>query len=329
VVLTGAAVFLGLGYFLMSRIGAIWQLYLYAMVVAIGGSSAFVCAPSTVARWFVKRRGIMTGIVVSGISLGTMVMSPVASRLIVSYGWRTAYVVIAGIAFILLVAVAQFLRRDPSRMGLSPYGAGEAKVESASSKTEGLSLREAIRFRQFWMINAVYFASILCSQSILVHIVIHAIDLDISALTAANVLAAIGLLSIAGRVTTGVLADRIGNKLALIISFILMTVALVYLLIAKEIWALYLFTVVFGFGYGGMVALQSPLVADLFGLRSHGVIFGTVAYSARIGGALGSFLVGLIFDVTSSYSWAFVLLAAFSTIGLALTALLTPIASEE
>ena len=126
----------------------------------------------------------------------------------------------------------------------------------------------------------------------------------------------------------GSVGDRIGNKSAMIISFALMSAALFWLLVAREVWMLYLFAIIFGFGYGGQAALMSPVVAELFGLRAHGVILGTTVFSVTMGGAIGPLLAGYIFDITSSYHLAFLVCVAVSVLGLILISQLRPISKE-
>ena len=131
-------------------------------------------------------------------------------------------------------------------------------------------------------------------------------------------------VGIFGRVILGGTADRIGNKWAFVICFILMAAALFWLVPAKEAWALYLFAVVFGFAFGGLAPIASPIVATLFGLRSLGLILGFTNLGWTIGAAAGPFVAGYIFDVTTSYQAAFLVFAAISVIGLILAAFLTP-----
>ncbi len=330
IVMMACGFFLGLGFLLMSQISNIWQLYLfYGVIVAIGMSGSLIPLASTVARWFVKRRGMMTGIVVSGIGFGTVIVPPVANWLIANYGWRTSYIIIGSIALVLIISAAQFLRRDPAQMGQLPYGENEVKPESLNLEARGLSLREATHTRQLWML----FFTLLCFSislfTILVHIVPHATDLGISATNAANILAIIGGVGIPSRLIMGSVADRIGNKPAITISFVILLVASLWLLAATELWMLYLFAAILGFGYGGWSALESPLVASLFGLTSHGVIMAVIVLGVSIGGAIGPALAGHIFDITGSYQLAFLVSVVVSIIGLILIALLRPTTGEE
>jgi MFS family permease len=108
--------------------------------------------------------------------------------------------------------------------------------------------------------------------------------------------------------------------------FVLMAATLFWLVPAKELWALYLFAVVFGFAFGGLATSESPLVAGLFGLRSHGLILGVInLFGFTFGAAVGPLIGGYIFDMTSSYQLAFIVCGALSVGGLVLAALLSPV----
>jgi MFS family permease len=328
-VITVCGSILGLGYLLMSQTNALWQLYLfYGVIIATGMSGSFVPLASTVARWFVKRRGTMTGIVVAGSGIGGLIAPPLANWLISIYDWRVSYIILGSIALVVVILFAQLLRRDPAQVGLMPYGESKEEMELKGS-TKAFSLKEAASGRQFWLVLSMYLCLGFSMYTILVHIAPHATDLGFSATTAANILATIGGVSVIGRVVLGRAADRIGNKQVFIIGFVLMAAALFWLIPATETWTLYLFAAVFGFATGGCVMSESPLVAELFGLRSHGLILGFTSFGYCIGAAAGPFLTGYIFDVTSSYNVAFLACAAVSVVGLILSAILWPTKSSE
>jgi len=322
-VMTLCGFFLGLGYLLVAQISAVWQLYLfYGVIIGIGMGGSFVPLMSTVARWFVKRRGMMTGIVVTGVGVGSLIAPPVASRLISTYDWRSSYIILGSTVLVVVVLAAQLLRRDPTQVRQVPYS--ENEEQGFKPETEGFSLKEAVRTKQFWLVSAMLVCFGFCALAIMVHIVAHATELGISAASAANILATIGGMGIIGRVVLGTAADRIGNRQAFIIGFILMSAALFWLMPATEAWMLYLFAAVFGFGYGGCAASESPLVAELFGLSSHGLIMGVIALGFTSGAAIGPFLAGYVFDFAGSYQGAFLACAVTAVVGLILTALLTP-----
>lgn len=316
----------GLGHLLMSRLGAIWQLYLfYGVIIGIGLSSVDVIALSTTARWFVRKRGAMTGIVKIGTGAGQFIIPLVASMLITAYGWRTSYIIIGAALILSLVLIAQLLRRDPSQIAPLPDGEKEPSGDKRGFAGGGFSLSQTLRTRQFWTICAVNLTTIFCLMSIMVHIVPHAQDIRVSATRAASVLATIGGVSMAGRFITGIAIDRIGSKRAMIACFILLITGLLWLQMAKELWMLYLFAVIYGTAHGGYFTIISPIVAEFFGIRAHGVLFGIVAFSGTVGGAIGPILAGYIFDITARYSPAFWLYSLMSSLGLVLLLLLKPI----
>jgi len=327
VVLTVSGVLVGLGYLLMSQLSAAWQLYLfYGVIIGSGMGGCWVPLVSTVARWFTKRRTLMTGVVLTGIGIGTLVAAPVVSRLISAYDWRMSYIIVGGVVLGVVVLAAQLLRRDPARTRRRAFDGGEQERQESVAETGSLSLRQAGRTRQFWLTSGMFFCFGFCVYTVLTHIVLHATGLGISSTSAANILAAAGGLSIAGRIVLGSAADRFGNRRVFIIGFILMAATLFWLVPARELWALYLFAVVFGFAFGGCATSESPLVAGLFGLRSHGLILGVInLFGFTFGAAVGPLIGGYIFDSTSSYQLAFIVCGALSVAGLILTVLLSPV----
>jgi MFS family permease len=324
--MTVTGVFFGLGYLLMSRLDAIWQLYLFfGVVFGIGLSSIDVIALTTIARWFVKKRGIVTGIVKVGTGAGQMIIPFLVSILITGYGWRNSCVIIGVAVLVILVAIAQVLRRDPGLMGLSPDWGAEEPADKPDLASEGLSRREALRTWQFWTICAVNLSIVFCLMIVVVHIVPFAQDINVSATRAAGVLSTIGGVSMAGRFMTGLSIDRIGSKIVMIFSFILLIIGLLWLQISKELWMLYLFAMIYGTAHGAFFTAISPMVAEFFGIKAHGALFGIVVFSGTFGGALGPFLAGYIFDITAGYSLAIWICTLMSALGFMLVALLKPV----
>jgi len=325
IILTICGLLLGLGYLLVSKITGIWQLYLfYGVIIGVGMSGFYIPLLSTVARWFTQRRSMMTGIVLSGTGLGALVAPPLAERLVSAYDWRISYIIIGSIVTVIVVLGAQFLRRDPTQMGQVPYGENSNRDKGLGLAIEGFSLREAVNTRQFWLFFGMLLGYGFCVFAVMVHIVPHATDLGTSEASAASILATIGGLTIVGRLVLGSAADRIGNRKALIIGFILMSLSLFWLVTAKELWMLYLSAVVFGLANGGIAPSASPLVAGLFGLRSHGLIYGFGGLGFTAGATVGPLLTGYIFDVTGSYQSAFLTCGLIGIAGLILTVFLTP-----
>jgi MFS family permease len=146
----------------------------------------------------------------------------------------------------------------------------------------------------------------------------HAIELGISPIRAASLLATIGGTGVLAKVIMGRAGDAIGNRRILVLGLTMMSVALIWLVQAKTSWMLILIAVIFGFGYGGCNIAPSPIIAELFGLKSHGSIFGFYNISVMSGSALGPFLTGYIFDVTNRYQLAFMICAVINLVGILL-----------
>jgi MFS family permease len=326
VVVTFCGFFLGIGYLLMSQINALWQLYLfYGVIIGIGMSGLWVPLLSSVARWFFGRRSLMTGIVISGLTIGQLIAPPLVSRLIAAYDWRLSYVILGGVVLLSIIIAAQFLRRDPGSTRQLQDDKDEGEQQVLKSDPKDFSLKEAIYTTQFWIVAIVFFCFGFAAFAIIVHIVPHATELGISDVNAANVLAINGGIGILGNfVLGGIIGDKIGNRKAFIVGFILMTGSLFWLVPARELWMLYLFAIVFGLALGSMGTSESPLIAKLFGLGSHGLIYGVIGLGFAAGGAIGPVMTGYIFDITGSYQLAFLICAALGIGGLILMAMLRP-----
>jgi MFS family permease len=313
-------VLLGGSYLLMSQMSYAWHLYFYYGVIMAFSTSIYIAMLSIVARWFIKRRGLMTGVVFSGLGLAGMIGPPLSSWLISTYDWRQAFIILGVTSVVIIVLTAQFLKRDPQQLGQLPYGA--SVTEQDTHITWGLSLSEALHTRQFWLICGMYFAFLFCSVMVLVHIVIHAIGLGATPINAANIVAIYGVVSIISVNLMGMSGDRFGNRPTFAVSFLLMAIAFFCLLVARETWQLYIFAVILGLAYGGMQVLFSPLIAELFGLKSHSVILAAAATGGSVGAAIGPLLAGYMFDTTGSYSLTFFIGIIISIVAVILTLLI-------
>lgn len=331
VILTLGGILLGVGFILVSRIDSLWQLYLlYGVVIGIGVSGGPVPLMSTVARWFRARRGLMTGIVMSGFGLGTMTVPPLADWLIRTLSWRSSFVAVGVLLLLAMPLLAQSLRRDPARMGLQPLG-GHGVMNGARMPTAapGLLFSEAIRTRQLWLLVAAFGAFGFSVQSVMVHIVIHGTGLGLPSTTAAAIMTAIGALGVVGRVFTGNLADQYGSKRLLISQYALLSLSLLWLAVAKDLWSVFGAALAFGFAFGGIVPLNSHIIAEQFGLRAHGAVLGTTGVSIGIGGSLGPIFTGYCYDVFASYTVPFVTCGVVSAVAALLTCFVQPPSADR
>ncbi|MBU1342213.1 MAG: MFS transporter [Proteobacteria bacterium] len=330
IIMSACGFFLGLGLFLMTTVNSPWQLYLfYGLIAGIGLGGMDVIPLSTVTRWFEKKRGMMSGIIKVGTGVGMFIMPFFITWLLKGYGWRTSFAVLSVIIMISIICLAQFLVRNPIQKAQFIDNTKHLASVNSNTSEQGLTFKEAVRTRQLWTVCAIYFIILICVYTILIHIVQHAIDLGIPVSTAAGILAIVGGVSISGRFLMGGAGDRIGEKSALVICLLTLLTALVWLQAVKPLWMFYVFATIYGFAHGGFFSLVSPLIARLFGTKSHGILFGMVIFCSTVGGAIGPFVAGYIFDITHSYKMVFLILAVLCIIALALTASLTPLLREK
>jgi predicted MFS family arabinose efflux permease len=247
----------------------------------------------------------MTGIVVSGVGIGILVVPPLISRFIPEYGWRNSYIILGISSFVFILTAAMFMRRDPHQRGQSLYGEERIRKEVKPETVRMLSYLEMVHNQYFWRVCIIYFCFGVSLHTVMVHIVPHAIEIGIPLKTAAELIAVIGGSSILSKLVRGTISDRIGVKLSLVYNFILLIADLLWFQVAASLWALRGFAFAFGFAYGGIMTMQSILSAELFGLGSLGLILGSVTFVYTVGSAVGPILSGYIFDLTSSYSIAF------------------------
>lgn len=176
-----------------------------------------------------------------------------------------------------------------------------------------------------WILFVIYVFAGFFVQVIIAHIVIYAAGLGIQALSAASVLSVAGIGSLVGRIMGGDVSDRFGNRPAMIAALILAGVGFLWLLVARELWMLYIFAMIFGIAYGEILCMMSLLPAEVFGLRSQGVILGIILFASMIGGSIGPIVAGRIFDMTGSYQIAFMICVAAAIAGLMLAIFIRPV----
>jgi MFS family permease len=166
---------------------------------------------------------------------------------------------------------------------------------------------------------------VFCLLIVIVHIVPHATVIGLPHTKAAGVLSTIGAVSIIGRFISGIVIDRFGSKIIMIICFAILIVSLVWLQYASSLVMLYIFGSVYGLAHGGFFTAISPIVAEVFGIGAHGGIFGLVVFTGTVGGAIGPVLAGSMFDRMGSYEQVFPMITVVGVLSCCLMLLLKPI----
>jgi MFS family permease len=306
VMAAGGAILAG-ALLLGAQIGAVWQLYLVFGVLASLGMSAAGWVPSVVLirAWFPARVGTALGVASAGIGVGIFALVPFTQVLIDGLGWRWALRVLALLMAAWIIPAALFLVRSPGS-GAPAGGAGAPAGEAAPPRRHW-TVRTAVCTWRFWGTSAVFFAGSAATQMPLVHQVAYLVDHGASALVGATVVGLVGIASIAGKAGWGALSDRISRELTYSLAFgcVAASVGLLAMAGAYPRSALpYGYAILIGVGYAVTAPLTPAIASDLFGGPRFARIFGLLQVTNSLGGALGAWVAGRLFDATGSYGLA-------------------------
>jgi len=292
----------GVGLALASAARSLAEVYAaYGLGIGLGIGCAYVPAVAAVQRWFVRRRGFASGLAVSGIGVGTLVMPPLAAWLIATVGWRQTYLALGLLAVVAGAGLALLIEDDPGGRGLQPDG-DAPQAGAGAADPAGIPLAEAVRSPRF---IGLYAASFICAFGLFVpfvHLVPYALDHGLPQSSAVLLVGMIGVGSTAGRFVLGHLADRLGRPFSFLTMFVGMALAFIVWLLSTSLWPLAAFAALFGLFYGGFVALAPAVVIDYFGGRSASSIIGILYTSVAFGTLVGPSAAGFVFDVSRSYT---------------------------
>jgi MFS family permease len=321
-VIAGGGGLLAVSLLLGAHVEAVWQLYLVFGVLAALGVSAAGWVPSVVLvrAWFPDRVGTALGATSSGIGVGIFALVPFTQLLIDAFGWRWALRGLALLMAVWIVPATLLLVRDAG--GRAPAaaapGAGRAAVAAARPVW---TVAKAVRSWRFWATGVVFFAGSASTQMLLVHQVAYLVDHGVPALVGATVVGIVGVSSIAGKTGWGTLSDRIGREPTYTLAFgcVAASVGVLALAGAHPGTVLpYAYAVLIGVGYAVTAPLTPAIASDLFGGPSFARIFGGLHFMNSLGGALGAWVAGRIFDARGSYDLALPIAAGMALLAPAL-----------
>ncbi|RMF85974.1 MAG: MFS transporter [Nitrospinota bacterium] len=330
-VLALGSLVLALSFVLISQSTRFWQLYLFFGLFTATGSSALGWVPhaTILSAWFVKKRGTFLGIAYAGMGIGILTLSPLIQYLISLWGWRMTYLFLAGVIALVLFPLNFFFQIDtPAQKGTYPDNqpperrAERKPVPAPRQRIHGTprlqdwTLREALRGRQLWLLFLANIFIPLGVFPVSTHQIAYVVDLGYDKLLAASIFGLLGIWSTIGRILFGIISDRIGRVNAITLSFITSAIGIVLLLLLRDntqVWLLYIYAFFFGLGFGARGPILSAIAADLFQGSNFAVIFGFISLGWGIGGALGPWFAGFVYDLMGSYTLAF--LAAILFLG--------------
>lgn len=310
-VILAAAAMLGVGLFIASRANdlLVFQLAFGGLVGASGGAF-FAPLIATTLGWFDKHRSLAVSLVSLGAGVAPMTMTPLATVLIESFGWRAAMMMTAFAATVFIIPAAFLIRRASEALAEAPT-LGSDVVPSAKPPT---SIGTLLRTPQFIVLAAVFFLCCGAHSGPIFHTVSYAMLCGASALAASSIYSVEGLAGLFGRVIFGLLADRIGVKRVIIGGLLLQAAGIYAYIYVSELTHFYLLAVVLGLVYGGVMPLYSVLARDYFGPKVMGTVLGGITMTSAIGMAFGPVGGGYLFDTFGDYHWLYIASAA---IGLA------------
>ena len=306
------ALCLAAGLALAANAPSVGLLYLtYSIGAGLGIGLSYVPSVAAVQQAFVQHRALASGIAVSGVGAGNLVMPLAAAWLIGLVGWRHAY---------LALAAAMLLLSVPAALALGGRKSVRRGVNGAP--LPGTSLAQALRSAPFWLMYGV--ALLICVGFFvpMVHLVPYALDAGLSEAQGVSLVSLLGLGSLLGRFFVGGIADRLGHMRSLVA--VGAGLGLMFLLwwMSKSYLPLAVFAVVFGTLYGGYVALAPTVCMDIFGPRALSAIIGSLYTAAGLGTLIGPTFAGATFDATGSYDLSILVCAGLSFAGAALAALM-------
>ena len=325
-------IFISLGFILLSRINSLLEFYLYFICLVAAGQSLScqISIDTTVANWFIRRRGMAFGLLKGALGLGAAGVV-LLSWFIARYGWRTGFLVTGIVTFIIGVPVAFVMRRRPEYYGLSPDGDTPLPVKavepggSSLSASEikdvedlGMTVHEALRNWSFWAISLGFGIRYSTTTAVTLHAISLIEDLGYSRVTAASVLSSIGMVSLIGRLGGGALNDLIGTRRVAVASTCSLAISFLILSYAQNLWQIALFVAIYAPSYGCSAATSPAIKGDYFGRKSFGAILGLTGIIQTGGSMFGPVFAGYVYDVTKSYHTAFLVFAGVLLVAAAL-----------
>ncbi len=307
---------IGIGALLTIWMNQSWHLMLlWGVVVGIGtGSMALVFAATIANRWFVKKRGLVIGVLTAAGASGQLVFLPTLARLAQDPGWRASSVMISIAAFLMVPLIYLFLKENPQSINTTPYGAADnwqppVLEKGNAARVAIVTLRDAAKVRNFWYLVGSFFICGLSTSGLIgTHFIPAAHDHGMAQVTAASLLALIGVFDVVGTITSGYLTDRIDPRKLLFFYYLLRGLSLFLLpsiLFSTVEASTLVFVIFYGLDWIATVPPTVMLCRQVLGPDKGAIIYGWVFAAHQIGGALAAFGAGLLRVKFGDYAAAF------------------------
>jgi predicted MFS family arabinose efflux permease len=291
---------------------------LWGLVIGIGtGFTSSVLGAVVVNRWFIKRKGLVMGILTASGATGQLVFLPLLAKLATEHSWQLPVLVTSLASLLVVLIVFVFMRERPSDVGVLPYGAIEAvELSQVGSGLKGNpfsaalnGLRTGMRVKEFWLLAGSFFVCGLSTNGLIgTHLIPACGEHGIPEVTAASLLAFMGIFDIIGTTLSGWLSDRWDSRWLLFWYYGLRGLSLLFLPAALDsgsMWSLTVFAVFYGLDWVATVPPTVRLCNSIFG-EKNGIVFGWVWASHQLGAAVAAFGGGTIREITGSYTFIFI-----------------------
>ena len=286
----------------------LWQLVLlFGLVSGFGaGLVSSALGPVVANRWFVRGRGTVVGVFSASASAGQLIFFPLLTAISVGVGWRPAALFVAGLLVVAVLPAVLLLRDRPADVGERARGATGDTLPEPMHAERGI-VRRAVRTPEFWLLAGTFFVCGATSNGVVgQHFIAHAVDHGFTPVAASGALALMGLFNFGGTLASGWLTDRVDPRRLLLVYYVFRGFSLLYLPAIHSDIDIIGFAVLFGLDYIATVPPTVALIADTFGRRNVGILYGWVYFSHMLGAAIAAEAAGLIRDDVGSYAIAFI-----------------------
>ncbi len=328
------SVWAGIGCMLLSRIDSLWSFYATFIFLSIGSSMMFPLPGwAAVTNWFSRKRGTAMGILMAAIGLSG-VLIPLVNWFITQYGWRATFIIAGAGMWVIGIPLSLVVRHRPEQYGYLPDGAErpgkEIEREASQRQTHldredsGSDVRQATKTRAFWILAIVATASAIATHAVAVHIMPYLISIQMPREIASAIAASVVISSVAGRLGFGWLGDRMDKRYLLASALFLQALGLLIFAYTNSVAYAIVFLALFGPGFGGVITLRLAIQVDYFGRKAFGSIQGVMQAIHMVGSILGPVFAGWIYDIRSSYQWAWLVLTIIIFLSIPLIVTLKP-----
>lgn len=327
-VMSTGAVLMGLGYLFLSRLHAPWQLFLFYTTATLGFAMlGHVPVATTLARWFIRKRGLAIGLAHTGMGTGGVVLIPVTTLLVTNLGWRPAAAILGLTVWVVLIPLFLLVMRSrPEDVGLLPDNArAQASAPAdATVELEGDTVGEAIRSVIFWTLVFAFVVEGIALAGVMSQLIPYLTDLQLSLGMAALAASFAGGMHVVGKIFFGFLADRTSPRYVLSLGFAVGLVGVIGLLLTRNVLTAIGASAILGLGGSVVTVLQPVIVSSFFGNRSLGSILGILFAINTLGFAVGPVMSGRTFDVVGSYQGIFLIYCACIVVAAIIPLLVKP-----